>query len=85
LEAKDTQRAIEELERGAALDPESAPIQFALARAYQRAGRADDAERARQQFLKLDRGPADEGPKPDASQDPAAATDGNSREHGGSS
>jgi predicted Zn-dependent protease len=53
-EAGETERAVQELERGAALAPESRDIQFALARAYQRAGRPADAERARQEFLRLD-------------------------------
>jgi tetratricopeptide (TPR) repeat protein len=52
-----TDRAIEELEKAAALAPDGRDIFFALARAYQRAGRAAEAERARQQFLKLDRAP----------------------------
>jgi tetratricopeptide (TPR) repeat protein len=55
LELGETERAVSELEKGAALAPESADIQFALARAYQRAGRAGDAEKARQEFLRLDR------------------------------
>ena len=54
LEANDTARAVEELEKGAALAPQSRDIHFSLARAYQRAGRAADAERARQEFLRLD-------------------------------
>ena len=55
LDLGETERAVTELEKGAALAPESADLHFALARAYQRAGRADDAERARQEFLRLDR------------------------------
>ena len=58
-----TERAVQELERGAALAPESADIQFALARAYQRAGRAEDAARARQEFLRLGQGAAREAGK----------------------
>lgn len=55
LEAGEAARAVEMLEGAAALAPESKEVQFALARAYQRVGRSDDAERARQEFLKLDR------------------------------
>jgi tetratricopeptide (TPR) repeat protein len=55
LETNDAERAVTELEKGAALAPESADVQFALARAYKRVGRADDAERARQAFVRLDR------------------------------
>ncbi len=43
------------LEAGTRLAPDSPDMYFALARAYQRAGRADDAERARATFLALDR------------------------------
>jgi predicted Zn-dependent protease len=55
LDLEQTDRAVQELERGAALAPESPDLQFALARAYQRAGRPAEAERARQEFLRLDR------------------------------
>jgi tetratricopeptide (TPR) repeat protein len=55
LELGQTDRAVSELEKGAALAPESADLQFALARAYQRAGRNEEAEKARQEFLRLDR------------------------------
>ncbi len=55
LDLGQTERAVAELEKGTALAPESPDLQFALARAYQRAGRADAAERARQEFLRLDR------------------------------
>ena len=55
LELGETARAVQELEKGAALAPESADMQFALARAYKRAGREEDAEKARQEFLRLDR------------------------------
>jgi thioredoxin-like negative regulator of GroEL len=37
------------------LAPESPEMRFALARAYQRAGRTDDATRERAEFLRLDR------------------------------
>jgi tetratricopeptide (TPR) repeat protein len=45
----------EELETGVKLAPDSPDMYFALARAYQRAGRKEDADRARAQFLKLDK------------------------------
>jgi predicted Zn-dependent protease len=55
LDAGEPVRAVHALEKGATLAPESREIQFALARAYQRSGRSADAERARQEFLRLDR------------------------------
>jgi tetratricopeptide (TPR) repeat protein len=72
LETGETERAVGALERSAALAPESADVQFSLARAYQRAGRPADAERARQEFLRLDqaakKAAADAPPpEPDAS------------------
>jgi tetratricopeptide (TPR) repeat protein len=62
LETDAAERAVSELEKGAALAPESADLQFALARAYKRVGRSEDAERARQAFVRLDRA-AREGKK----------------------
>ena len=47
--------AIRELEIGIKLAPESPGLHFTIARAYQRAGRPDDAERARNEFTRLDR------------------------------
>ncbi|PYU88166.1 MAG: hypothetical protein DMG08_26565, partial [Acidobacteria bacterium] len=55
LEMEQTQRAIEELEAGLELAPDSPEMHFAVARAYERAGRKDDAARAREEFKKLDR------------------------------
>lgn len=55
LELGETNRAIEELETGVRLAPDSPDMYFALARAYQRAGRKADADHARAQFLKLDK------------------------------
>jgi tetratricopeptide (TPR) repeat protein len=55
LETGEVERAVEELEIGARLAPDSPQMQFHLARAYQRAGRAEDANRARVAFMKLDR------------------------------
>jgi tetratricopeptide (TPR) repeat protein len=70
LELGETERAVQELEKGAALAPNSPDIQFSLARAYKRAGREEDAERARQEFLRLERaahesdpGQGDKGPE----------------------
>ena len=47
-------RAIAALETAARLAPNSVQTWFTLARAYQRAGRADDVKRARENFVKLD-------------------------------
>ena len=55
LESGQVERAVAELEAGTRLAPDSPDMYFALARAYQRAGRPDDAERARATFLALDR------------------------------
>jgi predicted Zn-dependent protease len=50
LETGHTLRAIEELETARSLDIRDARIHFTLARAYARAGRKEDAERARAAF-----------------------------------
>jgi tetratricopeptide (TPR) repeat protein len=55
LELGQTERAIEELETGARLAPDSPQMFFHLARAYQRAGRKEDSERARATFVKIDK------------------------------
>lgn len=55
LETGDVEGAIRELEIGIKLAPESPGLHFTIARAYQRAGRVDDAERARNEFTRLDR------------------------------
>ena len=55
LETGDVPGAIKELEHGLTLAPESPGLHFTLARAYQRAGRLDDAERERNEFTRLDR------------------------------
>jgi tetratricopeptide (TPR) repeat protein len=55
LETGDVDGAIKELEVGIKLAPDSPSLHFLLARAYQRAGRADDAARARDEFTRLDR------------------------------
>jgi tetratricopeptide (TPR) repeat protein len=55
LESDQTERAIQELEAGVKLAPDSPQMHFALARAYTRAGRTEDAGRARAEFVRLDR------------------------------
>ena len=51
----DLEGAIKELLIGIKLAPESPGLHFNLARAYQRAGRAADAAREREEFTRLDR------------------------------
>jgi tetratricopeptide (TPR) repeat protein len=55
LETGDIDGAIRELELGIKLAPESPGLHFTIARAYQRAGRQEDATRARNEFTRLDR------------------------------
>ena len=55
LETGDIDGAIRELEHGVKLAPESPSLHFTLARAYQRAGRMEEATRAREEFTRLDR------------------------------
>ena len=55
LDTGDVEGAIKELELGVKLAPESPGLHFTLARAYQRAGRLDDAARERAEFTRLDR------------------------------
>lgn len=55
LETGDANGAIRELEIGIKLAPESPGLHFTIARAYQRAGRLEDATRAREEFTRLDR------------------------------
>lgn len=55
LETGDVEGAIRELELGIKLAPESPGLRFLIARAYQRAGRLDDATRERNEFTRLDR------------------------------
>jgi tetratricopeptide (TPR) repeat protein len=55
LETGDIDAAIKELILGIKLAPESPGLHFQLARAYQRAGRMDDAARERAEFTRLDR------------------------------
>lgn len=55
LETGQTERAIKELEIGARQAPDSPEMHFALARAYSKAGRKADADRARAEFMRLDK------------------------------
>jgi predicted Zn-dependent protease len=55
LELGEVDRAIEQLEEGARLAPDSPQMFFHLARAYQRAGRKEDAEKARANFVRIDK------------------------------
>jgi tetratricopeptide (TPR) repeat protein len=55
LETGDLDRAIREMEIGVRLAPDSPEMYFALARAYTRAKRPQDAARARAEFARLDK------------------------------
>jgi tetratricopeptide (TPR) repeat protein len=55
LETGDVAGAIRELEAGVKQAPDSPAMRFALARAYRRAGRVDDAEREQAEFTRLNR------------------------------
>jgi predicted Zn-dependent protease len=55
LETGDIDGAVKELLIGIKIAPESPGLHFTLARAYQRAGRLEDANRERDEFTKLDR------------------------------
>jgi tetratricopeptide (TPR) repeat protein len=55
LETGDVDGSIRELETGIKLAPQSPGLHFTIARAYQRAGRQEDASRARSEFTRLDR------------------------------
>jgi tetratricopeptide (TPR) repeat protein len=55
LELDQVDRAIEELEMGAKLAPNSPEMYFSLARAYTKKGRNEEAARARATFLKLEK------------------------------
>jgi tetratricopeptide (TPR) repeat protein len=54
LQAGDARGAVVELEAAKALQPSSPSVRFQLARAYQRAGRAEDANRERAEFTRLE-------------------------------
>jgi tetratricopeptide (TPR) repeat protein len=55
LETGETAGALEHLEAGVRLAPDSPFMRFILARAYQKAGRPSDAERERAEFRRLER------------------------------
>jgi len=55
LDTGDVDGAIAELQRGVKLAPESPSLRFQLARAYQKAGRLDEATKEREEFTRLDR------------------------------
>jgi tetratricopeptide (TPR) repeat protein len=55
LETGDVDGAIKELQIGIGMAPDSPGLHFTLARAYQRAGRLEDASRERELFTTLDR------------------------------
>lgn len=55
LELGQTERSIQELEIGVRQAPTSPEMYFALARAYSRAGRKPDADKARAEFMRLDK------------------------------
>jgi tetratricopeptide (TPR) repeat protein len=55
LDTGDVDGAIAELLAGIALAPESPGLHFTLAKAYQKAGRLEDANKERDEFTRLDR------------------------------
>ena len=55
LDSGDVEGAIRELQMGLKLAPDSPGLHFTIARAYQRAGRLEDAAREREEFTRLDR------------------------------
>jgi len=55
LDSGDVEGAIRELQAGLKLAPDSPGLHFTIARAYQRAGRLEDATREREEFTRLDR------------------------------
>ena len=55
LETGDTAGAVREFEAGVKLASDSPQMHFALARAYRRAGRTADADKAQAEFTRLDR------------------------------
>jgi tetratricopeptide (TPR) repeat protein len=55
LDSGDFEAAIRELQVGIKMAPDSPGLHFAIARAYQRAGRLEDAAREREEFTRLDR------------------------------
>lgn len=61
IETGQTERAIQELEATAQMVPGEAKVYFALARAYSKANRKQDAQRARETFSKLSEAAQTEG------------------------
>jgi len=61
LETGEVERAVKEIETAVKLAPESPEMYFALARAYNRANRPKDAERARAEFTRLGKMRREEG------------------------
>jgi tetratricopeptide (TPR) repeat protein len=55
LDSGDVEAAIRELQAGLKMAPDSPGLHFTIARAYQRAGRLEDAAREREEFTRLDR------------------------------
>jgi tetratricopeptide (TPR) repeat protein len=55
LELDDADGAIEQLRAGIAITPEAPILHYTLARAYRKAGRAEEAERERLEFQRLER------------------------------
>jgi tetratricopeptide (TPR) repeat protein len=55
LDTGDVDGAIAELQTGIALAPESPGLHFTLAKAYQKAGRLEEANKEREEFTRLDR------------------------------
>lgn len=55
LETGEIDGAIKELQTGIEFAPQSPGLHFTLARAFQRAGRLEDAEKERNEFMRLDR------------------------------
>jgi tetratricopeptide (TPR) repeat protein len=55
LDTGDVTAAIDELQAGLKLAPESPGLHFTLARAYQKAGRLEEANKERDEFTRLDR------------------------------
>src|SRR5262249_22780340 len=55
LELGQTERAVKELEEGVRLAPNVPEMHYALARAYTRMGRKQDAARARETFQRLEK------------------------------
>lgn len=55
LETDETERAVSELETAMKLAPKSPEMYFTLARAYAKAGRSQDAARARAEFTRLEK------------------------------